>query len=104
MALTVSDIVLAAKQLEIEELKRLQSRSHLVGVISHLIHALQAERGASSIYLASSGKRFGETRRKLIGESQAVERRSGPVRNARSAPRCSAPGAATGPCGNGFCT
>lgn len=74
MALTVPDIVLAAKQLEIEELKRLQSRSHLVGVISHLIHALQAERGASSIYLGSSGKRFGDTRRKLIAESQAVER------------------------------
>jgi len=74
MAFTVPDIVLAAKQLEIEELRRLQSRAQLVGVISHMIHALQAERGASSIYLASSGKRFGDTRRRLVSESQAVER------------------------------
>ena len=46
----------------------------MVGVISHLIHALQAERGASSIYLASGGKRFAETRARLAGESDAVER------------------------------
>ncbi|MEZ5600036.1 MAG: hypothetical protein R3F36_03050 [Candidatus Competibacteraceae bacterium] len=47
---SVSDIVLLAKRLEIDELKHLQSRAHLVGVISHMVHALQAERGASSIY------------------------------------------------------
>ena len=73
MSLSVPYIVLLAKQLEIEELKRLKTRSQLVGVLGHLIHALQSERGASSIYLASGGKRFKETRLELIGESESVE-------------------------------
>ncbi|HQA27528.1 MAG TPA: nitrate- and nitrite sensing domain-containing protein [Candidatus Competibacteraceae bacterium] len=71
--LSVSDIVLLAKRLEIDELKRLQSRAHLVGVISHMVHALQAERGASSIYIASRGTRFEATRLKLVGESESVQ-------------------------------
>ena len=73
MSLSVPYIVLLAKQLAIEELKRLKTRSQLVGVLGHLIHALQSERGASSIYLASGGKRFKETRLELIGESESVE-------------------------------
>ncbi len=73
MSLSVPYIVLVAKQLEIEELKRLKTRAQLVGVISHMIHVLQSERGASSIYLASEGERFEETRRDLINESQSVE-------------------------------
>lgn len=74
MALTVSNILLAAKQHEIAELKRLSSKAQLVGVLGHLIHALQSERGASSIYLASSGRRFAETRLQLIQESEGIER------------------------------
>ena len=74
MPLSVPYIVLLAKQLEIEELKRLKARSQLVGVIGHMIHVLQSERGASSIYLASAGKRFETTRLELIGESEAVEK------------------------------
>lgn len=73
MSLSVPYIVLVAKQLEIEDLKRLKARSHLVGVIGHMIHVLQSERGASSIYLASKGKRFGETRLALINEAESVE-------------------------------
>lgn len=73
MSLSVANLVLRAKQLEIEELKRLQSTSHFVGLISHMIHVLQNERGASSIFLASSGKRFQNTRQKLIQESETVE-------------------------------
>lgn len=73
MVLSTSQIVLAAKRLEIAELKRLQSRAHLVGMMSHLIHALQAERGASSIFLASSGERFEQTRLRLVAETEAVE-------------------------------
>ena len=74
MPLSVPYIVLVAKQLEIEELKRIKARSYLVGAIGHMIHVLQSERGASSIYLASAGKRFEATRRDLISESEAVER------------------------------
>ncbi|MES9972016.1 MAG: nitrate- and nitrite sensing domain-containing protein [Candidatus Thiodiazotropha sp.] len=73
MPLSVPYTVFVAKQLEIQALKRLKSRSQLVGVIGHMIHVLQSERGASSIYLASSGKRFESTRLELIRESEAVE-------------------------------
>ncbi|MEW8586140.1 MAG: hypothetical protein AB2531_10290, partial [Candidatus Thiodiazotropha sp.] len=73
MPLSVPYIVFVAKQLEIQELKRLKTRSSLVGIIGHMIHVLQSERGASSIYLASSGRRFESTRLDLIRESEAVE-------------------------------
>jgi hypothetical protein len=71
----VSNILLAAKQHEIAELGRLSSKAHLVGVIGHLIHALQSERGASSIYLASGGSRFGDIRQQLIDASESIEKR-----------------------------
>lgn len=74
MSLSVPYIVLLAKQREIDELKRLRSRSQLVGALGHMIHVLQSERGASSIYLASSGKRFEATRLQLISESESVEK------------------------------
>jgi len=74
MDLSVSSIVLVAKQQEIAELKRLESRAQLVGDIGHLIHFLQSERGASSLFLASGGKRFGDVRRGLI--ESAIERDS----------------------------
>ncbi len=73
MELTVSNIVLVAKQHEIEELRHLESRAQLVGDIGHLIHALQNERGASSLFLASGGQRFGDTRRDLIDASRERE-------------------------------
>ena len=73
MPLSVPYIVFVAKQLEIQELKRLKTRSHLVGVIGQMVHVLQSERGASSIFLASSGKRFESTRLQLIRESKVVE-------------------------------
>ena len=66
MDLSVSSIVLVAKQQEIAELKRLESRAQLVGDIGHLIHYLQSERGASSLFLASGGKRFGDVRKELL--------------------------------------
>ena len=74
MTLSVPYIALVAKQFEIEELKRLKLRSHLVGATGHMIHVLQSERGASSIYLASSGQRFKEIRDDLIRESETVEK------------------------------
>jgi hypothetical protein len=74
MSSSVPYIVLVAKQREIEELKRLKSRSQLVDALGHMIHVLQAERGASSIFLASSGERFEATRLELISESESVER------------------------------
>ena len=74
MSLSVPYIALVAKQFEIEELKRFKSRSHLVGATGRMIHVLQQERGASSIFLASTGKRFAQTRQEIISESGIVER------------------------------
>ncbi|MEC5398944.1 nitrate- and nitrite sensing domain-containing protein [Uliginosibacterium sp. H1] len=75
MQLSVSSIVLAAKQHEIEELRRLGARSELVAVIGHMVHVLQLERGATSIFLASQGGHFADTRQAALTESQAVEQR-----------------------------
>lgn len=74
MKLSAEKIVLIAKQLQIEELKHLAAMSQFVGVVGHLIHNLQAERGATSIFLASSGKRFAGMRQELAAESDSVER------------------------------
>lgn len=75
MELSVPNMLLAAKQCEIQELKHLGVTAHLVGAVGHLVHALQNERGASSIFLASSGRRFLSTRQKLIDESRSLELR-----------------------------
>ena len=75
MELSAANVVLVAKQHQIEELKRLASTSQFVGVIGHLIHVLQIERGASSIYLASTGKRFQAIRLEMVKDSESVERR-----------------------------
>ncbi len=74
MPISVPYVVLVAKQLEIQELKRLKTRSHLVGVIGQMVHVLQSERGASSIFLASAGQRFAETRLEWVTQAQDVER------------------------------
>lgn len=73
MDLSVSSIVLVAKQQEIAELRRLESRAQLVGDIGHLIHYLQSERGASSLFLASGGQRFIDERKGLIDSANQRE-------------------------------
>ncbi len=59
MPLTASQLVLQAKQLEIEAVQLMASRVELADLIGQLIHALQRERGASSIFLASGGQQPG---------------------------------------------
>ncbi len=73
--LSVSTLVLRAKQLEIDAVRHLACRAELVDVIGQLIQALQRERGASSIFLASQGRRFADTRRAIIDEARPVEAR-----------------------------
>jgi hypothetical protein len=72
MKLSTARVVLIAKQFQIEELKRLEATSQFVSLVGSLIHNLQAERGATSIYLASAGKRFASTRLELVAESESV--------------------------------
>lgn len=73
MDLTAEKIVLAAKQHQIGEFKNLAESSKFVGVVGLLVHNLQSERGASSIYLASAGVRFADIRLELAAESARVE-------------------------------
>jgi hypothetical protein len=68
-------LVLRAKQLEIDAVRQLASRADLVDALGQLIQALQRERGASGIYLASNGQRFAEVRRNTIDEARPVEAR-----------------------------
>lgn len=51
--------LLAARQTEIRLLKQLAENGRLVAAVSSLVHALQRERGASNMFLASGGRCFG---------------------------------------------
>jgi hypothetical protein len=68
-----SDFLLAARQCEIAELEQLGRTAELVGVIARFIHALQRERGLSSIFLGSHGVQFGGQRAQQVAECLAAE-------------------------------
>lgn len=68
-------IIILAKQRHIEELERLSISTGFVATISLAIHQLQAERGASCLFLASSGQRFGHERGEIIAENQDLEQK-----------------------------
>src|SRR5260370_26006413 len=55
------------------DLKLLSILSDLVKGISALIHALQKERGASSIYLGSNGTQFADRLAARVAESRGLE-------------------------------
>ncbi|MDR5784802.1 nitrate- and nitrite sensing domain-containing protein [Caballeronia sp. LZ065] len=63
-----SQFALRAKQREIASLQLLADRIKLVDLIGRTIHVLQRERGITSIFLASGGKRFSEERMTARGE------------------------------------
>lgn len=65
--------ILLAKSRHVEELARLSTSTQFVETIGWLIHQIQAERGASTLYLASAGKRFGKERSDIIEQNQALE-------------------------------
>ena len=54
----VREFLLAAKHAEIRLLEQLSLSSELVATVSALVHAVQRERGASNMFLASNGERF----------------------------------------------
>lgn len=64
--------LVAARQCEIGELEQLQRTSALVDQLSHLIHALQKERGLSNVYLASAGMRGGPARLAQMAECDRI--------------------------------
>ncbi|MCB5185366.1 nitrate- and nitrite sensing domain-containing protein [Methylobacillus gramineus] len=65
--------IILAKIRHIDELERLSISTEFVENIGLIIHQLQAERGASCLYLASAGKRFGKERGDIIAENQSLE-------------------------------
>lgn len=73
MSLSVSQLVLRAKQLEIDAVGHLAERVELVDAIGQLVHALQHERGATSIFLASSGQRFEAERQAAADAALPIE-------------------------------
>ena len=73
MTLSVSQLVLRAKQLEIDAATHLAGRVELVDAIGRLVHALQRERGATSIFLASGGQRFEAERQAAVDAALPIE-------------------------------
>ncbi|SNR90806.1 response regulator receiver and ANTAR domain protein [Methylobacillus rhizosphaerae] len=65
--------IILAKMRHIEELEQLSICTAFVDTIGLLIHQIQAERGASCLYLASSGQRFGNERSDIIEQNQDAE-------------------------------
>ncbi|MBP2171144.1 hypothetical protein J2125_004336 [Erwinia toletana] len=57
---TALNFLLASRQSEIASLRNLLHTGQLIGQLSQLIHVLQRERGASNIWLCSTGKLFGD--------------------------------------------
>jgi AmiR/NasT family two-component response regulator len=71
---TLADRFLRSAQLcRARDLKQLSVLSDLVKGISELIHALQKERGASSIYLGSNGAHFADRLVARVAESRSLE-------------------------------
>ena len=65
--------LVAARRCEIHDLEQLARSCELVQAVSELVHHLQGERGASNLYLASAGVRFGPERAARITASRAAE-------------------------------
>lgn len=65
----------SAKLSRARDLKNQVILGDLVKAISELVHALQKERGASSIYIGSSGAQFAQRLIERIAESDTLEQR-----------------------------
>lgn len=70
---SAQQLLLTALRCDIDNLRHLATTSDIVGDISRFIHVLQRERGASTIYLVSKGKRFKTRRMAYLQESQEAE-------------------------------
>ena len=66
------ETILLAKLRHIEELQRLSICTGFIEAIGLMIHKLQAERGVSCLYLASSGTRLAQERSELITQNVAL--------------------------------
>lgn len=65
-SITPDQTIILAKQRHIEELERLSICTSFIETLGFIIHQLQAERGASCLYLASRGQRFANERVEIV--------------------------------------
>lgn len=75
-ASTTIHFLLASRRCELNNLHYLLKSGELVGKISHLIHSLQCERGASHLFLCADDESFGA---ELDKRRQAVDATQSPV-------------------------
>jgi hypothetical protein len=73
MAGPTSDFILRAREIDLQAMQHMAERAVLVGLMGKLVHALQWERGASSIYLASGGVRFESERTEAVALAASAE-------------------------------
>jgi len=69
---STSDFIVRARELELQAMQHLATRAALVEVIGKLVHALQWERGATSIYLASGGRSFDAERTEVVALAEPL--------------------------------
>jgi hypothetical protein len=72
MNCSTEQILLLAKSRQVEELKNIAINTIFVEMIGFIVHQLQAERGASCLYIASSGLRFDEERAEIIAANESL--------------------------------
>lgn len=65
--------IILAKIRHIEELERLVICTEFVEMIGEMIHQIQAERGASCLYLASTGQRFAKERADIVAHNTPLD-------------------------------
>ena len=68
------DFLLEAQYRQVEQLRGLTTVCDLVATVGELVHELQRERGASSLYLGSRGAQFGTELASQVERTQVVER------------------------------
>ncbi len=73
MSDSTSDFILRARQLDLQAMQHLGECATLVERIGQLVDALQRERGATSLYLASGGRRFEAERNDALAQAIPAE-------------------------------
>lgn len=74
---SAGDYLIASKTCELKSLQYFLQMGRLVQCISNLVHGLQRERGASNVFLGSSGQKFAGERHDLMVESDRLKTQFG---------------------------
>ena len=66
---SAGDYLIASKACELRSLEYFLQMGKLIQCISNLVHGLQRERGASNVFLGSSGQKFAAERKTLMAQA-----------------------------------